>query len=408
MVDVQTWLGIGFVIIMSVLLYRYRSKLQVTKLLFPLLYFVMWRTTWGLDAMDWLGSKLRRPIRWLGYAGIVVGFLGMAFITYSLLSSTVMLFLAPSAAPGIQPVLPFPAKGVFFVPFAYWILSIFIIAVVHEFAHGVVARAHNIKVKSSGFAFLGIIAPLIPAAFVEPDEQTLSKRTAATQWSVFAAGPFANILLALLIVFAFGIDASPALPHSITGKTALFDLTNFGNDFYQLSGLQITSVTKGTPGENAGLKVGDVITEVNYVSVSDRERFANALEKLKPGTVVHLFVSGRDVVFTLGQNPQDATRGYIGIGLGAQTEIAPAAIAKYGSFGASILSFFASLIIWVFILSLGIGVFNLIPLGPIDGGRMFKLAAEKFFGSRGERVWKVVSMVILGLIFVNLVAGFFH
>ena len=82
-----------------------------------------------------------------------------------------MLFTKPAASSGVGLVLPFKAKGVFYVPFFYWIISIFVIAVVHEFSHGLIARANNIKVKSSGFAFLALLVPIIPAAFVEPDEK---------------------------------------------------------------------------------------------------------------------------------------------------------------------------------------------------------------------------------------------
>ena len=69
---------------------------------------------------------------------------------------------------------------------------------VHEFSHGVVARAHNVEVKSSGFAVLGIVLPIIPAAFVEPNEDKLKKEDAIVQYSIFAAGPVSNIFLAII------------------------------------------------------------------------------------------------------------------------------------------------------------------------------------------------------------------
>jgi membrane-associated protease RseP (regulator of RpoE activity) len=358
--------------------------------------------------MDWLGTKLKKPIQWLGYIGIVIGFLGMAFIVYSLTKSTLLLFTSPEVAPGIQPVLPFEAKGVFFVPFVYWIISIFVIAVVHEFAHGVVARAHNLKVKSSGFAFLGIIFPIIPAAFVEPDEKQVAKRPAKEQWSVFAAGPFANILLSILIIFAFGIDASPAFPHSITGKTAIVDITELSGMLHQVSSLDVDKVEPNSPAATAGFKQGERITAINGISVTDREKLADAIDNLKPGQTLTLTVNGAERALVLGQHPQDASRGYIGITFDIQTEPTAFALAKYGAFGVDIITFLISLIIWIFILSLGIGLFNLIPLGPIDGGRMFKLAAEKLSARFGTRVWKAMSYFILGMIFINLFIGFFR
>jgi len=403
--DPQTWIAIVFIVVMSVLLYINRKKFQVSGF-FPLLYFVMLRTTWGLKAMDWMGKKLRTPVRWFGYASIVVGFLGMAFIIYSLVQSTVMLFTSPATAPGIQPVLPFEAKGVFFVPFAYWIISIFVIAVIHEFAHGVVARAHDLKVKSSGFAFLGILAPIIPAAFVEPDEKQVVKRPASQQWSVFAAGPMANIVTAFLIIFAFGLDASPILPHSITGRTAIVDFTELSQELKVLTGLQVNEIAPGSPAEAAGIPAGATITAINGIALSD-EQITQSIANLQPGQQLTLTADGVDYPLILQPHPQDASRGYIGITFAPVTEPSQAALAKYGSFGVQSLSFFMSLMVWIFILSLGIGLFNLIPLGPIDGGRMFKLAAEKVMGVRGTQVWKLVSFAILGMIFINLFAGFF-
>ncbi|MEK6849361.1 MAG: site-2 protease family protein, partial [Nanoarchaeota archaeon] len=76
--------------------------------------------------------------------------------------------------------------------------------------------------------------------------------------------------------------------------------------------------------------------------------------------------------------------------------------------GAAFLYFLVTLTIWIFLLSLGIGLFNLVPLGPIDGGRMFKLVMERLTGSdeSGTMIWKLVSWGILGIILVNLVIGF--
>ena len=65
---------------------------------------------------------------------------------------------------------------VFYVPFWYWLIALFILAVVHEFAHGVIGERWGVRIKSSGFAFLGILAPIMPAAFVEPNEEDLAKK----------------------------------------------------------------------------------------------------------------------------------------------------------------------------------------------------------------------------------------
>lgn len=407
--DAQSILAIVFIVVMSVLLYVNRSKLQVQKLLGPLLYFVMLRTSLGLKAMDWLGTRLRKPFQWFGIASVIVGFAGMGLITYQLIKSTIQLFVNPAAAPGIQPVLPFAAKGVFFVPFSYWILSIFIIAVIHEFAHGVLARAYNMNVKSSGFAFLGLILPIVPAAFVEPDEDQLKKRSVWQQLSVFAAGPGANIFMAFAMIVVFGIQL-PFIPAAVTEHTTLVDINELGTSLITFSGFKITTVEPGSPADLAGLRVGQTITSLNGVPVGERERVLDALASLKPGQTTTVGVGDVEKTVVLTEHPSDATKGYLGVQFDTETVYDPAAVERYGATWTAVLYFLVSLTIWIFLLSLGIGLFNLIPLGPIDGGRMFKLALERLTGSdeNGTRIWKAVSFAILGMVIVNLVIGFVH
>ena len=167
--DVQLIAGIAFVILLSIILYLGRKKIELQKILFPIIYFAIFRTKLGIKKMDSLSKRYPKFWGWFGTAGIIIGFLGMAVIAWLLIDNLIKIIISPAAVPGVSLVLPFKVKGTFFVPFFYLIISIFIIAVVHEFCHGVIARRYNMHIKSSGFAVLGIIFPIIPAAFVEPD-----------------------------------------------------------------------------------------------------------------------------------------------------------------------------------------------------------------------------------------------
>ena len=71
-------------------------------------------------------------------------------------SSQAILINASSAVAGFVPDVP----GTIFVPFLYFIISIIVIAVMHEGAHGVIARVYNMKIKSSGFALIFMLVPL--------------------------------------------------------------------------------------------------------------------------------------------------------------------------------------------------------------------------------------------------------
>ncbi len=162
-----------FVIFLGIFLYFKRKNIEVQKIIYPVLYFLMYKTKLGLKAMDRFSKK--RFVNWFGNIGVVIGFAGMAAMAFFLIYNIYRIFTTPAAVAGVQLVLPFKTKFGFHVPFFYWIIAIFIIATCHEFMHGVMARKNKVKIKSSGFAFLGVLVPVLPAAFVEPDEKQMAK-----------------------------------------------------------------------------------------------------------------------------------------------------------------------------------------------------------------------------------------
>jgi membrane-associated protease RseP (regulator of RpoE activity) len=119
----------------------------------------------------------------IGY-GIIVSF------------ATVSSFIGgklPEAAPGATIVLP----GVT-IPFFEGIIALAVLLLVHETAHGILARVANVKLKYTGLVFFGVI----PAgAFVDPDEGELGKRSSEEQNRVLVAGSTANILTTLIAFF---------------------------------------------------------------------------------------------------------------------------------------------------------------------------------------------------------------
>lgn len=387
--DFQYVLLAIFVLIMLFFVWLERRNIEVQGL-FPLLYFVMWRTRRGLGFMDWLAARWPVFWKWFFGLGIFVCFGGMAFISYELVRNTVLLFSAPGAAPGIQPVLPFQAKGVFFVPFVYWLLSIFFIAVIHEFCHGIAARVHRMPVKSAGLAFLGVVAPVVPAAFVEPDEKYLQKQAGFKQLSVFSAGPFSNLVTAGLVMLLIVLVANPLAEQMILP-----------------SGVRVVSVEPNSPAGIAGIKTGTVIVGVDGLPAVFLENLTGVLAAKKPGDVIKLQTNETSFEITLAQNPQNVSKPYLGISSRQHAEIKPEFRERYGYWSAQVILWLFGLLYWLFLLSLGIGLFNLLPIGPIDGGRMLQLALQKFFKQApGQRAWKIISIVFLGLVVANVIAGF--
>lgn len=389
--DFQYVLLICFIVLMIVFSLLQRKNIQMQGL-FPLLYFVMWRTQKGLGFMDWLAQKTPRFWKVVFGAGVVAGFGGMALISWQLVKNTAMVFLSPGAAPGIQPVLPFEAKGVFFVPFVYWLLSIFVIAVVHEFCHGIAARVYKMPVKSAGLAFLGVIAPLVPAAFVEPDEQYLQKQSTFRQLSVFAAGPFANLVMAGVILLIVVFVANPLAQAML--------LPN---------GARVTGVEDGSPAAIAGMHKDELITAIDGISTPYLENVSAILKTKKPGDTISLQTNETQHAITLMANPKNASRAYLGVFSRQHADIKDDFKNKYGAWPVPLILWSFGLLYWLFLMSLGIGLFNLLPIGPIDGGRMLQLAMQKLFKQApGQHAWKYVSAVFLLMVVINVIAGFVH
>ena len=89
------------------------------------------------------------------------------------------------------------------------------------------------------------------------------------------------------------------------------------------TGALVQSVTTESPAESAGLKSGDVITEIDGVSVATPQDLVDAVGAKKPGDTVTLTVirSGEkepvSVKVTLGENPDKAGKAYLGVSIGA-------------------------------------------------------------------------------------------
>jgi len=396
--DWQTVVSIGIVVLLSALLYFKRKQIEFQGR-FPFAYAGMIRTQFGIKLMDWGANKFGFILRPLSVAGIYVGFMGMILIVFEVLKSTWMLFTSPNAPASVQPVLPINAPGFFYVPFLFWILSIFVIAVIHEFSHGVVARLYKIKVKSSGFAFLGILIPIIPAAFVEPDEKKLNSHSKKEQLAVFAAGPFSNILFSFLLILLFFPAASGPF-EGLTQATNIVDMTALSSEMYLVESFAVTDVVEGSAAAIAGIAVGDEITHLDGLGP---ESATDVLSELLPGQELTVTVDGDDKILTLQPHSEDSTRGQIGVSFAPITVENPAAIETYGVVGFEAITFTVRLFFWIILLGLGIGLFNLVPLGPVDGGRMLLTALRRFFSEQtSQLIWKRTSLVVLALILINL------
>lgn len=345
-------------------------------------YVGMLRTNFGLKLINKIADKHRHLLRKISPFVILIGFLGMIVVVVDLIYELSRL-LSGTITQSVGLVLPIEGKGIFYVPFVYWIISVFIVMIVHEGGHGIMARAWGIKVKKTGIAFVAAIVPLIPAAFVEPDEKQLSKASKKKQLSVFAAGPFANIVLAFVILLIMSISLNP--------------LTE---SFYQSKGIEIIKVSEDSPAQFAGISEGEIIKNINGNLLFNVEDFTSSFTSAEVGDLFNIQTDKNSYEIILSKNPETEKR-WAGIFVEEAFFIPDKTPWK------SFLIWLQGLFFWIFLLNLGVGLFNLVPIGPIDGGKMLQISLHKFIKfERANRIWKVVSIFVIIILLANLLPAF--
>ncbi len=194
-------------------------------------------------------GRTRRGIRVFADVSVISGFLMMGFAFWFLLDNVSKYFVAPSDFSQLTVLIP----GVTLTSpsaIAYFLLSIPIVLIVHEGAHGIVAALEKIKIKTGGFAiFIAMFA-----GFVEPDEEEFNKAKKISKLRVIGAGATANV------IFAFALGA-------IMLTNPLFALIMpepLLSSFYELpEGVLILSIIDDFGAQQAGLFANDIITSIN-------------------------------------------------------------------------------------------------------------------------------------------------
>jgi len=377
-----------FYLILIVIIYANRKKFE-----FQAKFIAMFKTKLGLKLMDKISQKYREYVKLFGYIGVGIGFIGMLFIFGTLVYLLFGLIVTPETTQGVSLVIPgFKMAGSDFrFPLVYGLLSIFVIATIHELAHGIVARAWRIPILSSGIVFFG---PII-GAFVEPDDKKMSKRPDIEQYSVFAAGPFINILFAFLLL-----------------AMLLVSLPFINNAFYE--NVIITDVAINSPAYIAGWPSNSILTDIDNTEITDIKDLSYALSEVESGDNLNVkyIHENKEYQKTIEIGEKDS-RPYIGIY--AQSDI------KYKTglgniwfkitswiFGDSRKSGLASwgFLSWLMNLSLAIGLINLLPLGPTDGGRMIFLATQRIYKQKGAKIYSYVSFISLMLLLACLLLSY--
>ncbi|MDD5502539.1 MAG: site-2 protease family protein, partial [Candidatus Thermoplasmatota archaeon] len=260
---------------------------------------LMVRTHKGENLIE-SASKLKRLWAAVGPISIIIcailGALLMPLLVWNaILSFQLPVEATPSPAlviglPGINPIM----SG---ANFWYAILGLVVAIIFHEGMHGVMTRFAGVKLKSVGLMFLAI--PL--GAFVEPDDEGVNKLSRFKRSRLFAAGPFANLAIAVV----FGL---------------LFSAAFMGTVQMKADGAGILSVGEDSPAEKVGLQPGMIITSMDGTAITNRTEYINFLSSKLPGDNISITVYGGKTCFAVlgkatdyGYNQSYANKSYLGV-----------------------------------------------------------------------------------------------
>lgn len=344
----------------------------------------------------------RTFFRLYGTAGVAAVIIVSVFITVMLFISVRYTLLVQPEPTGIykpQNILLLPGINEY-VPstLAVWLAFIITIAV-HEFGHAILCRVENIKVKT-----MGVLVAVIPIGFfVEPDEEQLDRTRGMAKIRMFGAGITNNLVVGfscfIILILCMGLVVPISQPI-------------------------IHGVYKDYPAAIAGIPPGSIVTAVNGIPVTSRADVSTILNTTRPGSLLTLTVEkdsvSRDYPLTLSAWPgdiPDRTSGFMGVEYydgSAVMGVITGMLSPVGFFQFLIVPFASDsgvqflrilafetpdttyyqvpfegfwgvihLLFWCAWINLNVGIFNAIPMIPLDGGYIFKEGVDRLLDRRG-------------------------
>jgi len=321
-------------------------------------YSLTYKNTQVQSVLSKILTRTRRGIRVFADVSVVAGFLMMGFAFWFLLNNLSNFFVEPTEFAELTVLIP----GVTLTSasaIAYFLLSIPIVLVIHEGAHGIVASLEKIKIKTGGFAvFIALFA-----GFVEPDEEEFDKAKKISKLRVIGAGATSNV------IFAFALGAL-LLTNPIFALILPEPLVEW---FYDApDGVLIISIIPDSGAEKAGLQSGDLITAINGVVIITPLDFQKI--DLKPGETVTVTVqrNGQQLQLPVEimPSPDDPNRGLVGIMRDNALSYKP--VYNFIEWDPQVSMF----LLWLWMISFFIGIINMLPLPILDGGKFIYTIIE--------------------------------
>jgi len=303
-------------------------------------------------------GRTKRGIRVFADTSVIAGFIMMGFAFWFLLNNVSNYFVAQAEFSELTVLIP----GVTLTSassITYFLLSIPIVLVIHEGAHGIVAALEKIKIKTGGFA----IFVAMFAGFVEPDEEEFEKAKKISKLRVIGAGATSNVMFAFVLgaILLTNPFFAMVLPEPLL--SVFYDLPD---------GVLILSIMENSGAEKAGLLANDIITSINDIPIFSPADFPN----LNPGEIASVSVLRDSQPLDFGVEimpaPEDSERGLIGIMRDNSFAYKP--VMNFIEWNDPNVSMF---LLWLWMISFFIGIINMLPLPILDGGKFIHTIIDK-------------------------------
>jgi len=356
-----------FFAVLGFFLYKNRGKYEFHSGLIIL----RWKR--GLELIDTLIKNHEKAVRITGYVAVVIGFLG------GLIGLGLIIFTVTKMTPGVALVLPTAAGyqypgPIIGVPFWYWLIAIFIIMFAHETMHGVFARAGKVPLKNYG-VLLFFVLPI--GAFVDPDNKKVKKMKTSDKLSFFAAGSFANFIVGFLFLLLglifYALLMNPTIFAALT----------------EPQGVDFNQTIEGYPAYESNLT--GMIKTINGIEIKTYEDLSRTLNNTPIGENIEIVTNVSTYTLKTVAKLDNQTGSFIGI-------VSPMTI--MGLKSGALITF--NLLGWLFLLNIGIGVANLLPWKPFDGGLMAEEVLTKSFKKNGKLIANIITGLVYAIILFSL------
>ncbi len=242
----------------------YLEKWNATKVLG---FILMIRTNKGQEILETV-SKPRKLWRIFGEFSIWIGIFVLFFTSLMVILSFLSLFSPSREQISIEPTEVLLIPGVSIGMPIFWpLIALMFTLVIHEYGHGILMRAHGMRVKSFGL----LIFSMIPiGAFAEPEYSEIIKAPRRERMRIYAAGPAVNLVLATILMGVLAAGMSGVNP--------------------SLQGAYSPAIIVDGPADQGGLEPYDIIIEVNNQSISNDDDMQNVLSASKAGDILNVTI----------------------------------------------------------------------------------------------------------------------